>query len=259
MIETDRPLTVGEVARSAGLTIRTLHHYDEIGLVQPGNRSSAGYRLYGQPELERLQEVLFFRELGFPLEKIREIVSNPEYDRGSALRRHRELLSARVERLMELIDAVDLALEARRTGMTLSKEDMLEAFDGFDPSDYEAEAEAKWGKTDAYAESARRTGRYTKADWQRLKAEADDINAEFLDLMADGIAPDADEAMQVAERHRAYISGAFYECSPEMHAGLGQMYVADPRFTANIDKTGEGLAAYMSEAIAANSARAAAQ
>lgn len=255
MNDTEAPLTVGEVARLAGLTIRTLHHYDEIGLVRPSGRSEGGYRLYGRAELERLQEVLFFRELGFPLEKIGEILSRPDYERGAVLLRHRELLKARADRLQGLMDAVDLAIEARRTGMTLSREDMLEVFDGFDPSEHEAEAEERWGKTDAYSESMRRSRGYSKADWAAIKAEADDISQAFVALMEEGVAADSDRALETAERHRAHITKWFYDCSIEIHAGLGRMYVADARFTANIDRAGEGLAEYMSKAIEANAER----
>jgi len=246
-------LTVGAVAEIAGLTIRTLHHYDEIGLLTPVERSPAGYRLYGRADLERLQEVLFFRELGFGLERIKDILSRRNYDRVSVLVGQREMLTARADRLREMIDAIDTALEARRTGMTLSKEDMLEVFDGFDPTEYEEEAEARWGTTDPYKESARRTASYTKADWSKLKAEADEISAAFLGLMSSGVAADSPAAMEVAERHRAHITRWFYDCSSEIHAGLGRMFVADARFTENIDRAGEGLAAYMSSAIEASS------
>lgn len=252
-MKTDTAMTVGKVARAAGLTVRTLHHYDEIGLVVPGARSDAGYRLYGRPEVERLQEVLFFRELGSGLEAIKEIVSRPGYDRSSALLRQRELLEAKAERLLEMIEVVDVVIESERQGMELNNEELLEVFDGFDPAEHEAEARERWGDTDAYQESARRTASYSKQDWEKLGREADEINTAFLVLMDAGVAADSPEAMTLAERHRAHISKWFYECTAEVHAGLGAMYVADPRFTENIDKAGPGLAQYLSDAIAANS------
>lgn len=135
-------------------------------------------------------------------------------------------------------------------GMT--NEEMLEVFGGFDPSRYEEEAKQRWGDTEAYRESSRRTARYGRADWERIKQEGAEINDAFLALMQAGIPATSPEAGRVAERHRAYISKWFYRCTPEIHAGLGQMYVADPRFTESIDRAGPGLAAYMSEAIAAN-------
>lgn len=248
-------LTVGSVAKLAGVTVRTLHHYDQLGIVVPSSRTAAGYRTYGRAEIERLQEVLFFRELGFGLDEIKRIVDQPTYNRIAALRRQRELLEAQRDRVASLIDAVGRAVYAEEMGMQMTNEEMLDVFGDFDPAEYEDEAKERWGSTDAYRQSARRTARYTKEDWQALGAEADEINERFLALMADGKSPDSDAAMEVAEQHRAHISRWFYDCPKETHAGLGQMYVSDQRFTDNIDKAGEGLAGYMAAAIAANAAR----
>jgi DNA-binding transcriptional MerR regulator len=248
-------LTVGSVARLAGVTVRTLHHYDDIGLVVPAGRTESGYRTYGSGEVERLQEVLFFRELGFSLEKIREIVGRPGYSRSTALKQQREMLEARAEHLSRMIDAVDHAIAAEQIGETMSNEDMLEVFGDFDPAEYEEEAKERWGDTDAYKQSAQRTARYTKDDWKAVQAEVDGIYQGLVKLMAAGTPADDPEAMGLAEQHRLHISSRFYDCSKEMHAGLGQMYVADVRFKENIDKAGEGLAEYLSAAIAANAAR----
>jgi DNA-binding transcriptional MerR regulator len=251
-MDTEIDLTVGEVARLAGLTVRTLHHYDEIGLLVPAKRTSAGYRLYRRIEVERLQEVLLFRELGFGLEAIKEIVNRPGYDRTSALLRQRELLEAKAERLLEMIDAVDVVVESERQGMAMNSEEMLGVFDGFDPDEYRAEARERWGETTAYQESAHRTATYTKQHWEQIAREADEINDAFLALMEAGVPADSVEATALAERHRSHISKWFYECPPEIHVGLGALYVTDARFTENIDKSGEGLARYLSDAIAAN-------
>jgi DNA-binding transcriptional MerR regulator len=248
-------MTVGEIARIAGVTVRTLHHYDEIGLVVPKTRTESGYRLYGDMQVERLQEVLFFRELGLPLEEIRDMVEEPGYDRAAALTRQRALLEAKAERVLRMIDAVDAAIDASMRGITMDKEDMLEVFGDFDPSEYEDEARERWGHTDAYKESQRRVATYTKDDWKAIGADGAEINEAFLALMAAGTAADSSEAMAVAEHHRAHISKWFYQCPHEVHAGLGRMYVEDHRFTENIDKAGEGLAEYMSRAIQANARR----
>ncbi len=247
-----KTLTVGDVARLANVTIRTLHHYDEIGLVVP-ERSDSGYRIYGVPQIDRLQEVLFFRELGFSLKDITSIVGEPTYARESALIRQRKLLEAKTERLMAMLDAIDRAIETDTTGEIMNYEEKLEVFGDFDPAEYEDEAKERWGDSDAYKQSVKRTSQYTKDDWLRNKAEVSEIYAAFMNLMRAGIPPASDQAAEVVERHRAHISHWYYDCSKEIHAGLGQMYVADPRFTKNIDKHGEGLAAYMSDAIAAAS------
>jgi DNA-binding transcriptional MerR regulator len=248
-------LTVGGLARISGVTVRTLHHYDEIGLVVPEGRTRAGYRTYGAKEIERLQEVLFFRELGFALEEIKRIVGRPGYSRAEALRRQREMLESQADHLLALIDTVDKALHAERTGVKMSNEDALGVFGEFDPGEYEAEARKRWGESDAYKQSAKRTASYGKQDWQRIKDEADGINQRFLRLMAAGTDAADDAAMDVAEEHRGHITKWFYDCPKEIHAGLGQMYSTDIRFKENIDKAGEGLAEYMSAAIAANATR----
>jgi MerR family transcriptional regulator, thiopeptide resistance regulator len=254
-MDTNVGLTVGAVARLAGVSVRTMHHYDEIGLVSPSDRTEAGYRLYGQPEIERLQEVLFFRELGFSLDDIRRIMDAPGYRRGEALHKQREMLEVKANRILEMIEAINVAFEAERTGMTMSPEDVLEVFGDFDPSEHEDEARERWGDTDAYRESNRRVKSYAKQDWLQIQTESAAINEAFLALMAEGRAPRDEAAMDIAERHREHISRWFYECSPEIHAGLGHVYVADHRFTENIDKAGPGLAGFMSEAIAANARR----
>ena len=133
----------------------------------------------------------------------------------------------------------------------MTNEEMLEVFGDFDPAQYEEEARRRWGDTEAYRESARRTAGYGKADWQQIGREGAEINEAFIALMKTGTPPESPQAGALAERHRAYISKWFYECTPEIHAGLGQMYTADGRFTANIDKAAPGLAAYMSAAITA--------
>ena len=248
-------LTVGSVAQLAGVTVRTLHHYDEIGLVVPSGRTDSGYRTYGSDEVARLQEVLFFRELGFSLETIRDIVGRPSYHREAALYQQRDLLEQKADRLLGMIDAIDRAMVAERTGVQMSNKDMLEVFGDFDPAEHEEEAKERWGDTEAFQQSVKRTSAYSKADWVKIKAENDGIYQEFLALMADATPADSAAAMEVAEKHRAHITRWYYDCSIEIHAGLGEMYLADVRFKENIDKAGEGLAEYMSAAIAANAAR----
>jgi DNA-binding transcriptional MerR regulator len=247
--------TVGEVARRAGISVRTLHHYDAIDLLAPSGRSDAGYRLYEHSDIARLQQILFYRELGVPLDEIAKAMTDPDFDRATALRRQREQLEAKATHLLAMIDAINAAIDATEKGNEMSSDDMLGVFGEFDPNEYEAEARERWGHSDAYRESIRRTSGYAKEDWRRMSAEADSIYRAFAALMVEGVAADSEEAMDVAERHRAHISAWFYECTPEIHVGLGEMYVADPRFTQNIDRHGEGVAAFMSEAILANGVR----
>jgi DNA-binding transcriptional MerR regulator len=251
-MEVKTALTVGEVARLAGVTIRTLHHYDEVGLVTPTEHTDAGYRLYGRREIERLQEVLFFRELDFGLEEIGRLLSESGYRRDLTLAAQRGSLVKKAERLLAMVDLIDATLESDKRGFNMTTEEMLEVFGDFDPREHEDEARRRWGGTAEYEGSNRRVARYTKEDWQQLGAEADAINQGLLGLMADGASSVGSEAMDLAEEHRNHISKWFYACTPEIHAGLGEMYVADQRFRDNINKSGAGLAQYLSEAIAAN-------
>ncbi|NMO18029.1 MerR family transcriptional regulator [Pyxidicoccus fallax] len=248
-------LTVSQVARLAKVSVRALHHYDEIGLLRPSERSEAGYRLYTQADLQRLQQVLFFRELGFPLEEIRRILGDPSFDLRSALLMQRQLLSERSARLDALLGAVDAALDALEKGTSMDQEKMFEAFGDFDPTKYEAEVKERWGDTEAYKESARRTARYTKQDWQRMKAELDRIQKELAELLGAGRAPTEAAAMDLAEAWRQHISQWFYPCSYVMHRGLAEMYVGDSRFTESIDRVRPGLARFTRDAIIANAER----
>jgi DNA-binding transcriptional MerR regulator len=247
--------TVGAVARLAGVTVRTLHHYDEIGLLAPSGRSDAGYRRYADPDLERLQRILFFRELGFGLEEIKTVMNDDGADASAHLRRQHAMLRERIRRLERMAAAVEKALEARTMGISLTPEERLEVFGDFDPDAHTAEAEERWGENDAFRESQRRTARYTKSDWQRMKEESAAPIGALTAAMRAGAPADSSEAMDGAEAHRQHISRWFYDCTYEIHAGLGEMYVADPRFTATYEKVAPGLAAYLRDAIVANAAR----
>ncbi|MBQ0903115.1 MerR family transcriptional regulator [Micromonospora sp. U21] len=244
--------TVGQVARVAGVTVRTLHHYDEIGLLSPSGRTPASYRRYDDADLERLQLVLYYRELGFPLEEIAAIIDDPAADPAAHLRRQHELLTVRIKRLQEMVTAIEFAMEASKLNIQLTPEDRFEVFGDFNPEEHEAEAEQRWGDTDAYRESNRRASRYTKDDWLRIKAENEDWGRRIVAVLASGVPADSPEAMELAEEHRQIISRWFYECSYEVHTGLADMYLADERFTRHYEDVAPGLAAYLNEAIHAN-------
>ncbi|MEV5005596.1 MULTISPECIES: MerR family transcriptional regulator [unclassified Streptomyces] len=247
--------SVGQVAGFAGVTVRTLHHYDDIGLLVPGERSHAGHRRYGDADLDRLQQILFYRELGFPLEEVAALLDDPEADPGAHLRRRHELLTARIEKLKKMAAAVEKAMEARRMGIDLTPEERFEVFGDHDPEQYTDEVRQRWGDTEAYRQSQRRTASYTKEDWKRLTEEQDAIHRRMAALLDAGTPAGSEAAMDVAEEHRRFISGSYYDCGHEMHTCLAQMYVADPRFTATYEKIRPGLAAYLREAILANAER----
>jgi DNA-binding transcriptional MerR regulator len=248
--------SIGRVAALAGVTIRTLHHYDEVGLLSPSGRSAAGYRIYEASDLERLQRILFYRELGFTLKEISTIVDDPQTDAVGHLRRQRGLLTERIERLSAMVEAIDYEMEAMTMDIPLTPEERLEVFGEFRPEDYAEEAEQRWGGTEAYRQSQRRVASYEKEDWQQLKAEEEEVRARLAAAFEAGLAPDSEEAMAAAEAHRQHISRWFYECGYEIHRGLTDMYVNDERFRSNYDATAPGLARFIREAAHANASRA---
>lgn len=247
--------TVGQVARLARVSVRTLHHYDQIGLLTPAGRTEAGYRRYGRADLERLQRILTYRRLDFELEEIRALLDDPGTDARQHLERQARLLGRRAERIARMRATIAKMLEAYDMGMNLDPEEMLEVFGDFDPTEHAAEAEERWGGTDAYRQSAERARGYRKEDWQRLGAEAAAINDRFVEAMNSGLPPTSEAAMAAAQAHREHITRWFYECTAEIHEGLAEMYVTDERFEATFERVAPGLAAYVSAAIKANAAR----
>jgi MerR family transcriptional regulator, thiopeptide resistance regulator len=248
-------MNVGEVAALAGITVRTLHHYDRIGLLTPSQRTVTGYRRYTPADLDRLHRVLVYRELGFSLEEVATLLDAPDADPAAHLRRQHRLLRERIERTQAMVAAVEKEMEAQQMGISLTPEERFEIFGEHDPEQYEAEVEQRWGDTDAYRQSQRRTAAYTKEDWLRIKAEAADVERRFAEAMAAGVPADDARAMDIAEEHRQHIGRWFYDCPPAMHAGLGRMYVEDERFAATYERIAPGLAQFVSTAVQANAAR----
>jgi MerR family transcriptional regulator, thiopeptide resistance regulator len=241
--------SVGQVAGFAGVTVRTLHHYDDIGLLVPSERSHAGHRRYSDADLDRLQQILFYRELGFPLEEVAVLLDDPKADPRAQLRRQHELLTARIERLQQMAAAVEHAMEARRMGINLTPEEKFEVFGDHDPDEYADEARDRWGDTDAYRQSAQRTARYGKDDWLRIKAEGEGVTQRFVELFAAGAPADDPEAAAAVREHREHISRWFYDCSAQMQRGLAEMYVTDDRFRRTYDDRADGLAQWVHDAI----------
>lgn len=255
-------MTVGETAAATGVTVRTLHHYDRIGLVTPQARSSAGYRLYSAADLDRLQQVVAYRRLGMPLEDIAEVLDDSVTgvrDTRRALERQRDLIEERLAELTRLLAAVDTALEADMKGHQLSPDEQKELFGtGFD-DDYAEEAQDRWGDTEAWAESRRRTKGYGKSEWEQIKADTDRANEQIAAALDAGLPADSEQAMDAAEAARQVIDRWFYPLDGDFHRCLGDMYVQDPRFTKTYDDVRPGLAVYLRDAIHANADRLAAR
>jgi DNA-binding transcriptional MerR regulator len=242
---------VKEVSKLVSVSVRTLHHYDEIGLLNPEFVTTAGYRLYSDTDLERLQQILFFKELDFTLQEIKDILDSPGFDREKALSAHRNLLVEKKKRLERLIQSLDKTMEAIEGGLEMNKKEM---FDGFDMTEierhkerYAEEAKEKYGKGDAYKESMKKTSRYGKEDWARITAESEAINNRIIANMDKGI--DDPTVQQGVAQLRQHITDNYYNCTVEIFRGLGDLYVADERFTANIDKNKPGYAIFLREAM----------
>ena len=238
------------------MSVRTLHHYDAIGLVTPGARSAAGYRRYSEADLRRLRQVLFYRELGFGLDEIAEILADPDAGTDDHLRRQHRLLRERRARDAALLAAVEREMEARKMGISLTPEEQFEIFGTDKLAEYQQEAEQRWGDTQAWQQSQRRTAAYTKDDWIAIKAEADASIAGFAEAMRAGEPATGTVAMDLAEAHRMHISKWFYDCGHRMHRGLAELYVSDPRYIAEYDKIEPGFAHYVHDAMIANADRA---
>ena len=251
---TEGPWTVGQLAELTGVTVRTLHHYDDIGLLTPEERSSTGYRLYGSADLERLQQIVVYRRLELPLDAIAELLSSPS-SAVARLQHQRAVVMSRRDELDELARAIDRALERTMNQQPATEVDLRELFGESYSEEYQAEAQERWGDTDAWRQSAARTKTYTRADWAAIKAETESINTDFIAAKRTGEPADGEIAMDIAERARLQIHDRFYDCSPEFHRNLGEMYVSDPRFTASYDDQEAGLAQYVRDAIVANSDR----
>lgn len=252
----DDEYPVGAVARLAGVSVRTLHHYDRIGLLTPSGRNAAGYRVYTLPDLKRLQQILFYRALGFTLDDVAKILAGPGQDAAAHLRRQHRLLREQISRRRGMLAAIEKELEAGKMGIALTPEEQLEIFSTDKVSgEWAAEAEQRWGGTEAWTQSQRRATAYTKQDWLEIQAEADAINRGLAAAMTAGTSAADPRAMDLAERHRQHITRWFYDCTYEMHRGLAEMYVADERFTQTYDAIAPGLARYTHDAVLANAGR----
>jgi DNA-binding transcriptional MerR regulator len=231
----------------AGVSVRTLHHYDHIGLLRPTARSEAGYRLYGEGELLRLQQILFYKELDLPLDEIRHILDEPDFDPIQALEQHRQVLRKRMDRLTRLLKTID------KTIYRLTEEDMSmtdeELYEGFSPEQierYKREARQMFDPV-LVEETEERVRHMSKAQWQAMQAESEEVTHSIAALM-DRPPGDA-EVQQLIARHHAWLEN-FYPAPAEVYRGLGQLYSEHPEFKAFYDKVRPGLADYMAAAMA---------
>ncbi|MFD8142140.1 MerR family transcriptional regulator [Streptomyces sp. NPDC059708] len=251
--------SVGQVAAFAGVTVRTLHHYDRTGLLSPGSRSHAGYRLYGEADLARLQQILFYRELGFTVEETAAILDDPQANALEHLEARQRRLAEEISRLQRLAEVAARAVEVQRTGVALTPAERFEVFGEitFDLS-YATEAERKWTASEGGREAMARAAAHTKEDWRRLMREATAWRAELLTAFDEGEPSDGERVLDLAEEHRLHVSRWFTTCTPAMHRRIADDFLADPRAFALVVPPSQqrpGLAGYLHEAVHANAGR----
>lgn len=243
--------SVGTVADLTGVSVRTLHHYDHIGLVVPSVRTTAGYRGYTDADIERLHVVLVYRAAGLPLDEIRVLLDDDTVDVVEQLRRQHTLLRRQADRLRHTITAVEELMNAHRGGIQLTAEEQIEVFGSvLAPGEYARESEQRWGGTEAWRQSQQRSAELTKQDWIEIKAEGDALLAAFADAKRAGVAPGSARAEELRVRHQDSIR-RFYDCDDEMQRCLAQMYVDDERFARYYDDAEPGLAGFVHDVIMA--------
>ncbi|WP_275464291.1 MerR family transcriptional regulator [Streptomyces noursei] len=250
---------VGQVSAFAGVTVRTLHHYDRAGLLRPGDRSPAGYRLYSDADLARLQQILFYRELGFPLDEIATILADPQANALTRLRARHRRLTEEIHRLTRLVEVAEQAMEVQQTGVRLTPQERFEVFGeiAFDLT-YATDADRKWHDSDGYRRSMARAATHTKDDWTQLMAEATAWRARLTAAFDAGEPADGEPAMDLAEEHRRHLTRWFAPCPTDMHGRIADDFAADPRaFALLVPPTEQrpGLAPYLRTAVHANAVR----
>ncbi len=240
-------LKVGQLAEQSGVTVRTLHHYDEIGLLKPAMRGGSGRRLYDKDSVLRLQQILTYRTLGLALDEITQLLDDPSFDRRAALLAQRQAVTDQIAQNEALIRGIDeaLALIDRKTRKNL---DMTTLFGGFDPSQFEDEAKVRWGKTEAWATSAKRSTNYTDADWAQYHKEHKALCSAFAELARANASTKGVEASRLARAYADLINRWFYPCDASHLGALADMYDGDARFRDTFDRHGEDTANFVIDA-----------
>jgi DNA-binding transcriptional MerR regulator len=243
--------TIQKLASLAGVSTRTLRYYDEIGILKPARINSSGYRIYGHAEVNRLQQILFYRELGVGLDRVKDIVMAPDFDGAKALREHREKLLEKREQLDLLIANVDKTIAFTEERITMSNKEKFEGFKKKIVEDnekkYGKEIREKYGKESVKASKAK-VMNMTEAEYQEVTALAEQLHTTLAEAFKTGD-PAGEVAQKAAYLHKQWLTYYWKEYSKEAHAGLAQMYVDDERFTAYYDKEQPGTAVFLRDAI----------
>ena len=244
----DIAMTVGEVSTLLGVSVRALHHWDTSGLVHPSRRSDAGYRLYCEADVRRVQQVLVYRQTGMSLADIKMVLDEPDTDAMTHLRRQRELLQGQISHLQQMLSSIDMVMDIQQSGARVSVVEMVEIWGtDWDPV-YIEEARALWGDTEEWAESYRRKARMSRADWEQAHEETVALETALAEAMRSGVEPGSPEANALARWHRKDLN-RWFEVSTSKQVLIARGYVADERSARYYDKREPGLAAWLKDVI----------
>ena len=252
MSRTQKPMaySIHQLAKLADISVRTLHHYDAIGLLRPVRSPRNSYRKYEEKDLLKLQQILFFRELEFPLLEIKQILENPSFDTPRALRDQKKLIELKQKRLEGIVRTIEKTIYKVTKNKPMKDEELYNSLNKDEMEQYAKEAKERWGNTDAYKESQKRVAKITKADMARIQKEGDTLMKEIAKAMQDGNNVKSEIVQKLIAQHYNNLRH-FYEPNLEMYRGLGEMYVSDPRFTEYFEKYAKGLAVFMRDAMTA--------
>lgn len=238
--------TINQLAKIANVSVRTLHHYDDIGLLSSLRNDKNKYRIYEEKDLLKLQQVLFFRELDFKLKDIKSIIENPSFDIQEALKDHKKMILLRRKRLDALVMTIDKTINKITKKKNMKDEELYDAFKDEDQKQYAEEAKIRWGNTDAYKQSKERVSKMTKAQMDQIKKDADLFMKEITRHLNED--PTSEVVQKLIKQHYESLR-TFYDPNPELYRGLAQMYITDPRFTTYYEKYAKGLAQFMHDAM----------
>ncbi|WP_432987983.1 MerR family transcriptional regulator [Dactylosporangium sp. CA-233914] len=247
-------LTVGQVSTWLGVTVRALHHWDDIGLARPSLRTAGGYRLYTAGDLERLHRIVVYREIGLGLDRIRAILDDSTADVPGALRAQRTEVAQRIERLQQLSAGLDRMIAAHERGLLLTVEQQAAIFGPQWNPDWPARARQRYGDTTQWQQYAERSAARSPQQWQAIADTIAELDRAFADAMDAGVTPGSPAANQLVERHREVFT-SYFPLTRQMQVCLGRMYEADPAFAAHYDGIRAGLATWFRQSVDA-SARA---
>ncbi|WP_085995112.1 MerR family transcriptional regulator [Nocardia paucivorans] len=242
-------LTVGQVATRLGVTVRALHHWDEIGLARPSLRTAAGYRLYTAGDLERLNRVIIYRESGLGLDRIKAVLDDSSTDALTALRAQRAQVTERIARLQQLGAGLDRMIDAHERGLLLTVEQQTALFGPRWNPDWSTQARQRWGDTTQWQQYAERSATRGPKEWQAVADTITDLDRAFAAAMDAGVTPGSPEANHLVERHREVFGWAYFPLTRQMQVCLGRMYEDDPGFAAHYDGIRAGLATWLRKSI----------